>query len=387
MKIELEITMNTLHLAGRYTLLCIASLTIMVGALVAPGLVSIAENLGVSENAILLMTLPSLGAVIFAPIAGKCIDKYGAYPSLVGGLFLYGLLGISVYWLHGSVTVFLSRLLLGGATAVVMAGCTVLMSQWYFGKERLEMIAKQGMAIELGGVLFLFVGGFLAAQYWALPLSLYLAAWVFLVMLLLFIPRKHPTEQTSDEVDRQSIPSTELSLRSVYLVAVLSMITFFTTVVLLPGAMHTLQYNEEEIGLLLALVSLTAVFAAGVMPKIVSFLKEQGVLALAFICYGCSYFFFLQSTTALLVIGAIFSGIGFGFSIPLLNHMTVERSEEKVRGRNLSYFTMAVFSGQFLTSFMDYVPGGIHNVFISCIVTSLLIAFGLLIARRKAVAQ
>lgn len=91
----------------------------------------------------------------------------------------YGLLGVTVYWLHGPVAVFINRILLGGITSVVMAGCTVLISQWYFGKARLGMIAKQGMAIELGGVIFLFIGGMLATQHWALPLSLYLIAWVF----------------------------------------------------------------------------------------------------------------------------------------------------------------------------------------------------------------
>ena len=79
--------MNKLNNAGSYTLLCIACLTIMVGALVAPGLISISTALNVADSAVFLVTLPALGAVIFAPIAGKLIDKYGAYRSLIIGLF------------------------------------------------------------------------------------------------------------------------------------------------------------------------------------------------------------------------------------------------------------------------------------------------------------
>ena len=63
--------------------------------------------------------------------------------------------------------------------------------------------------------------------------------------------------------------------------------------------------------------------------------------------------------------------------------MTVELSEVKVRGRNLSYFTMAVFSGQFLTSFIEYIPGGITYVFMGCIVSSVLIAIALLVTSGK----
>lgn len=359
--------MNKLNPAGRYTLLCIACLTIMVGALVAPGLISISSALNVADNAIFLVTLPALGAVIFAPIAGKLIDKYGAYRALIVGLFLYGLLGISVYWLQGPILVFANRILLGGITSIVMAGCTVLISQWYFGKARLNMLAKQGMSIELGGVIFLFLGGLLAAQHWALPLSLYLIAWVFLAMLLLFVPKAHPVAVAAQPSEDHLVNHKGLSLKQIYLLAVFSMTTFFSAIVLLPSTMHQQSYSEEEVGFLLSFISLVAVVGAHFMPKVIRLVGEQKVLALAFVGYGSSFVFFLQAGTPFLIIGAIFSGIGFGFSIPLLNHMTVERSDAKVRGRNLSYYTMAVFSGQFLTSFVEYIPGGTHNIFISCI--------------------
>ena len=148
--------MNQLKTAGSLTLLCIASLTIMVGTLLAPGLVSISTGLGITDNSVLLITLPSLGAVVFAPLAGKLIDKYGAYKLLMIGLFLYGLTGASAYLLYGPAQVFSNRFLLGGITTVVMASCTVLISTWYQGEARLKMIAKQGMSIELGNHLLIF---------------------------------------------------------------------------------------------------------------------------------------------------------------------------------------------------------------------------------------
>lgn len=138
--------------------------------------------------------------------------------------------------------------------------------------------------------------------------------------------------------------------------------------------MNELSYNESQIGQLLAFISLVAVVTAGFMPKIIKWLNEPKVLALAFLAFALSYVCFTQASTLILIIGALLIGIGFGFSIPLLNHMTVELSAAKVRGRNLSYFTMAVFSGQFFTSFMEYMPGGAHNVFILCSVCSVIIS-------------
>lgn len=67
--------------------------------------------------------------------------------------------------------------------------------------------------------------------------------------------------------------------------------------------------------------------------------------------------------------------------------MTVELSDVNVRGRNLSYFTMAVFSGQFLTSFIEYILGGIIHVFIGCIVCCALIAVTLLVGNLSPVVK
>ncbi|TMO08480.1 MFS transporter [Pseudoalteromonas sp. S327] len=373
--------MSSLKTAGNFTLLCIASLTIMVGTLLAPGLVTIADGLGIQSNSVLLITLPSLGAVVFAPLAGRLIDKYGAYPLLIIGLFLYGLVGACAYFLHGPTLVFINRFALGGITAIVMASCTVLISTWYSGEARLNMIAKQGMAIELGGVIFLFLGGVLASMYWGLPLALYLIAWVFLAMLLMFVPRKQKLNAQNTEQTQQikKSNSNALTLKGVYIVSTLAMTIFFTSTVLLPFTLHALNFNESEIGQLLAFISLIAVFTAGFMPKATKRLSEKNVLAIAFFAFGLSYLCFIQSSTLILVLGALLIGIGFGFSIPLLNHMTVELSPENVRGRNLSYFTMAVFSGQFFTSFMEYIPGGEHNVFIICSILSAVVAIALLV--------
>jgi hypothetical protein len=59
--------------------------------------------------------------------------------------------------------------------------------------------------------------------------------------------------------------------------------------------------------------------------------------------------------------------------------MTVQRSDENVRGCNLSYFTMAMFSGQFLTSFTEFIERGTHGVFLVCLALVGVAAFALFI--------
>ena len=104
---------------------------------------------------------------------------------------------------------------------------------------------------------------------------------------------------------------------------------------------------------------------------------------LAMCMFALTHFtFFNAETVQLLILGAVFCGLGFGFSIPLLNHMVVEQSHPQYRGRNLSYFTMAVFLGQFLTSFVEFLPGERSAVYAVAGIAAAIIVC-LLIAERK----
>ncbi|WAH61765.1 MFS transporter (plasmid) [Pseudomonas silvicola] len=141
------------------TLLAVSCLTIMVGCVIVPGLSDRRAIKGcLSGPQSWLVTLPALGVILAGPLAGRAIDRFGAYPMLLIGLFCYGGLGVAGVWLPGAVSQIIDRILLGGATAVVMSAGTSLIASFYQAEARLKMIARQGMAIELGGVVFLFVG-------------------------------------------------------------------------------------------------------------------------------------------------------------------------------------------------------------------------------------
>ncbi|MFD1009621.1 MFS transporter [Oceanisphaera ostreae] len=376
--------MQTLSKIGGLTLLCIASLTIMVGTLLAPGLISIAAALGVADTASWLITLPSLGAIFFAPFAGRLIDRFGAYRCLIIGLFLYGFIGTTGVFLHGSVAVFTNRIALGAVTALVMAGGTVLISEWYSGRARLRMITQQGMSIELGGVIFLFLGGLLATLGWRWPFALYLISWFFLLMLLTCVPAKSPPPNNAKTPEDDHNTAVPTALKVVYLAATIAMTVFFTAFVILPTRLHALAFSEAETGYFLSFISLVAVGAAMVMPRVSRRLGERNTLALAFTLYTASHtVFYLANSLAAFVLGAGVIGTAFGLSIPLVTHMTVELSHSQYRGRNLSYLTMAIFLGQFMASMMELLPGGTTATFCFAAILACLSAFFLIICPLK----
>ncbi|WP_313442207.1 MFS transporter [Novosphingobium sp.] len=347
---------------GVLTLLSVASLTIMVGYVIVPGLPSIASALNLGKASGWLITLPSLGVVLFGPVAGRIIDAIGPHGSLRLGLLLYGNLGLAAVFLPGVSLVLADRVLLGGATALVMCGGTALISEFFAGKERLRMIARQGMAIELGGVIFLALGGWLTAFGWAAPFSLYAVALLFLAITFWFIPQGH---RSAPEQHHCVGTVGSSSLKPVFLAALCSMVVFFAAVILLPFRLTKPELaglSESQTGYFLSFVSLVAVGFAGILAKITARIGDRRTLMMAFVAYAAAYICFATAKgLAPFVLGGISLGAGFGLSIPLVNHMTVERSPVHLRGRNLAYLSMAIFAGQFLASPLGYVPGGTAN--------------------------
>lgn len=222
----------------------------------------------------LLITLPALGAILFAPIFGKAIDRFSPRPVFLVSLWGYFIFGAGGALIHGPVLVGIDRILLGGFAAGVMA-----------------------------------------------------------------------------------------------------MGLFFSMIISLPTLLTKLDFSEAHIGYILSFISLIAVFSAMVMPKIVMRFSTNTTLMLAFISYSCAHILFASSEqTSLLILAGIFAGIGFGFSIPLLNHTTVERSSEQTRGRNLSWFAMSVFFGQFATSILEFIPFSHHSALYLCAIIAVFCA-------------
>lgn len=374
--------MNTLSKAGALTLLCVACLTIMVGCVIVPGLPSIAQHLGVGNAAGWLVTLPSLGVVIFGPAAGRLMDRFGLYRSLCVGLFFYGLLGASGAYMHGDAPVFANRLLLGAATAVVMSSGTGLISAFYHGEDRMRMIARQGMSIELGGVVFLFIGGLLATTGWRWPFSLYFAAWILLAMVLAFVPGRL-VDSAPEEINPSAARSTEPAIRLTFFAALFSMIVFFTAFINLPLHFHAVGISASRTGAFMSFTSMVAVLAAWRMPKLVARISDFGTLTLAFSFYVLAHLLFaFAPSMPFYVLGAVALGSGFGFSIPLVNHLIVDLSSATQRGKNLARLSMAIFLGQFLSTFMGYLSGNTRVIFLLAALIALITVVVVSVARR-----
>lgn len=348
--------------AGIAAIMLISSLTVMVGNAITPALPELGQVYGLGNYASWLVTAPALGVVATAILFGRLIDKKGPYLVAFLGLLFYGLLGIAGAYMPTAAAIFIDRFFLGAATAAIMNASVALIASFFHGEKQLRVIAMQGMSMEFGGVIFLSISGVLADISWQCPFYIYGLGFLALLFLLLFVPagrQEAGQEEAQAEQESQSAGK-GVPIPLVLLIAFLGMLMFFTAMVSLPIYLQTtLGYSPSFTGYYLAALDLIAVLAAGFMPNIVKKIKEKGCLTIAFFCYGIAFLLYaLSGSTVVLWIAVFFAGLGFGCSTPLFNSLIVNKSTPEKKGINISFCTMAMFAGQFLSALLVSILTG-----------------------------
>ena len=328
----------------------------MVGTVIAPSLSGIAKHKDLGFSPSWLITLPSLGVVLFAPFIGRLLNYFGTLKLLSLGLVPYAILGLIGAFITNDYILIFDRILLGAATVAIQVSVTAYIAEFFTGEARMKMIAWQGMSIELGGVVFLAIGGVLGEVNWQFPFYIYLVAILCLFLISISLPK--PEYRKLDKVNVELIDTkSKPKVRMIFIASLLAMMLFFIGFVTLPIYLpKSFGFTESKTGYFMAFISVIAILTASQMPKMVKRFGDSKTVTLGFLFFMLGYLVLATTGTLLfLVLTTIFIGIGFGFTIPLLNHMMIEASTVKEQGKNLGLFSMGVFGGQFLSTFVEYI--------------------------------
>jgi len=206
------------------SLLLIATLGVMSGITVVSSLPLISHTFKeiphIEFLSKMMLTIPSIMIAIFAPFAGHIVDRWGRLKPLYTGIVLFVLGGSSGFYLHDFYAILMGRALLGFAVALIMTSSTALIGDYFKEESRHRFMSKQGLAVALGGILFITTGGFLAQLHWSYPFAIYFIPLLFLPFLYtsLYEPKKHT---------HSSNPELESSLLPVYITAFFVMVLFY----------------------------------------------------------------------------------------------------------------------------------------------------------------
>lgn len=365
-------------------LLLVAILGVMSGITIVSSLPLISHTFSSVPNieflSKLMLTIPAIIIALFSPFAGHIVDKWGRLKPLYIGIVLFILGGSSGFYLHDFYAILVGRAILGLGVSLIMTSSTALIGDYFSEEVRHKFMAKQGLVVALGGILFITAGGLLAQLHWSYPFAIYLIPILFVPFLLksFYEPKKH--KHTEDlEVEAKLLP--------VYLTAFFVMVLFY----MMPTQFPYLIVNElggkpQTIGFVIATAMTFNALTAMQYAKIKARLSYQQIFSLTFALFGTGLFLISQaSSIAFLFLATAPIGMGFGLLLVNTNSWFLSLVPAHKRGKASGVLTSSLFLGQFSSPilFEPIVSAyGIQGLFLGVAVFSLLLSVGLFFKSR-----
>ncbi len=323
---------------------------------IAPSLPAMAREFAGTPNAELLvklaLTMPAIAIAICAPMAGWVIDRYGRLPLLYASMVLFGIAGVSGYFLNDLYWLLASRLVLGMAIAGSMTTLSTLAGDYFTGDARGSFAGQQSMVMSFGAMLLVGIAGWIADFNWRYPFLLYAYSWLLIPFVAPILTEPTRIQRDADAAGSEPLPVAELA--GAYLLGLFSAVMFYMVASQLP---FLIRERGVESGLLLGLaVGLVQLFAAGGSMMHARLKRNRGFLAvyaIAFILMAVGYgLIWLTRSYAVVLISSAIAGIGVGFFFPNCTLWVLMIAPPRMRGRCAGGLSASLNFGQFVSPIM-----------------------------------
>ncbi|ASJ74377.1 MFS transporter [Granulosicoccus antarcticus] len=377
-------------------LLACASLTVMAGATIAPGLPGLLEHFSDHPDAEYLtrfiITVPGLAIAITAPIAGCLADRLGRRTLLQAGVALYIVAGSAGLWLDDLSLLLWSRLLLGGAVGMIMVCSMALLTDHFQGAERDRAMGIQSSAMSAGGIIFISAGSILADWSWRAPFAVYLVPILLFPLIYKYVSKPPENQDEPGAMDGHFPVRHALYI---YSLGFITMLLFYVVPTQLP--FYAIELGADSLKYAGFAVVLSQVFssvASANYQRLRKVLGNQEILFSSFLCMAVGFYLLSQaSTLTQLYLSMPLIGLGLGFNFPNLTIWLMSQVPSTMRGRASGGISTAVFLGQFLSPLLSQplvVRFGLEGAFFGVMLLMLLfvvVPSGLLLWREHSLSR
>lgn len=321
----------------------------------------------------LLITMPALWILLFAPVAGWLADRYGRKRLLVTALVLYAVVGCLPFMLENIYVILLTRCGVGIAESVVLTVTTAMIGDYFSGRTRERWLAAQTAVATLSALAIIAVGGVLGAIFgWQGPFLVYLFSLVLAVgiAVLVWEPQHDDSAEAvarqEGEVRYHVFPMARIL--GICAITVLGSILFYATVTQNANALVSLGVRDPaEIGKLSSLASL-GVPIGTVLFWVIGRLHVGWLLTLSLALIGIGFHQMGVATTPqAYALAANVQQIGCGLFLPTVLVWATSGLAFEIRGRGAGAWQAAFAFGQFLSgmalTFLGKQLGGLLPAF------------------------
>ncbi len=359
--------MEQAHKKKKLDLLALSSIPLVMtlgNSMLIPVLPKMEKELEISSfQSSLIITVYSIIAILFIPIAGYLSDRFGRKKIIVPSLIIAGIGGIiagfastgfdQAYWF-----VLLGRLIQGigaaGAFPVVIPAVGDMFEDENDITKGLGLIETSNT---FGKVLSPVLGSLLAAWAWFIPfysIPVFSAISILLVVFLVKVPKKEAktSKQTIKEFVHEIkviIGQEKKWLLGIFLVGIISMFILFGFLFYLSNILES-QYQIKGIikGLYLAVPLLFLCTTSFITGKVIgkNKLLMKWVITIGMMIGAIAFIPLLFSEGRwMILIFLSLSSIGIGAALPCLDALITEGIEKEHRGTITSLYSSMRFIG------------------------------------------
>ncbi|WP_439743044.1 MFS transporter [Bacillus pseudomycoides] len=351
-----------------YIMLTITALLLFSGFyLLMPTLPMFIKQLGGSESQVgFIIGVFTISAVIFRPIVGGLMDRYGRMVFIISGLLFFAITMYLYDWVTGVIFLVILRVLHGISWAVATTSIGTAVTDVIPQSRRGEGMGWYGLAMTLGMALGPVLGLWVIKSFSFHYLFL-LCTGLALVAFILALGTKIPAIQ---HASKKPISFFEKTLLPIAIVTFFLSLTFGGITTFLPLFAAKIQVNAGTFFLVYA-VTLTVVrpFAGKVSDK-----YGEGIIIIPALFTLIAALLVLAMTNGIvgLVITAILYGIGFGSAQPALQVAMIRLASPEKRGiANATFFTafdLGIGLGSIILGFVSQLMG-YQMLFLVCAVS------------------
>lgn len=343
-------------------LLLAATLTVMANATISPALPGLQKMFQSDPDSALLtrmlVTAPSLSVALLAPFAGIAVDRAGRRFLLLAGVVLFVVAGSAGLYLPDLRSIFVSRVVLGIAVALIMTAQTALVGDYFRGEARTLLTGLQISARNFGGLVFILLAAMAAAASPRWAFAVYGLALLVLPLMWMVIvePDRSRARSQIQEVRQTGEPrGWRATFAGLVVVQALTNMFFFIMPTQLPFFLEEQGYDSATMtGVVLSALMLSGGAVALLYSRILRVAGYAGVYAFGYGAMAMEFLLLLWSPFLIVTLaGAVSIGAGYAAVSPTFVGLTLNLAPAHRRGVAGGILTASVFAGQFCSPLLS----------------------------------
>lgn len=389
------------HLLIAIAILSIPFTSLLPGLAAVPMLSHIATNYNSVFFSKMFLVLPSIIVLPFL-LASKFLNKFFTNKQLiVYGMLLFAISGLALTTLGYRSWLIFFRSLIGVASGMVVPFTPLLVSQFFYGKKRGQILAASGLITYLFGIFVFLSLGFLIDIYWKLGFLIYLVAIIPMLLIYYFVPNTKRTmfgkitdkSQLITTNNPQDLTKSTKKFGTVIWLSLLFLIINTIIGFSYFGDLGFLinNYNKGsdiEVNLALSLIMLSGLIANLVLMFLKNFnLYTLRIVQLALICLSLFIVSLPFVNIYLVYFSAVLFGLGYGSVTTATSIIMVNYSNNVNKVNIMLFFAFFMYASQIVSPFITenlYNAIGLYSIKAKFLTSGLLLStlLGILIYRK-----